>query len=275
MHHQSKANGVTVLCLWQRWSTSAPAACPRRSCSTCCVTPVSTRKCTLTPTTGWAPATTCTPVTTRWTTSSCCCRYVVVSQHARIPPSSSLSCTRCSSVGLTRFILSRQQQDQCGTQLHWPGAGRCLKAVCCCHVFRVEWRWRSGRSGSSLRMGPSRTTGCLLWHCHLQVRPRTAASTGTYTELKDLFPCCVVLVADDVLMWQCISLRCRRSVTLPGIPLTPQTPPARPAIVPTTQSELSRTCSSYGSVPLSPAHSFIGCLVRTSLKISFTQVATD
>lgn len=59
----------------QRWSTSAPDASPRRSCSTCSVTRASTRKCTLTPTTVWARVTTCTHGTTRWTISSCCCRY--------------------------------------------------------------------------------------------------------------------------------------------------------------------------------------------------------
>lgn len=63
--------------LWplQRWSTSAPDASLRRSCSTCSVTRASTRKCTLTPTTVWARVTTCTHGTTRWTISSCCCRY--------------------------------------------------------------------------------------------------------------------------------------------------------------------------------------------------------
>lgn len=59
----------------QRWSTSAPDASPRRCCSTCSVTRASTRKCTLTPTTVWARVTTCTHGTTRWTISSCCCRY--------------------------------------------------------------------------------------------------------------------------------------------------------------------------------------------------------
>lgn len=59
----------------QKWNTSALCACLRRSSFTFCVTPVSTRKCILTKTTAWAPATICTHGTTLWIISSCCYRF--------------------------------------------------------------------------------------------------------------------------------------------------------------------------------------------------------
>lgn len=47
---------------------------------------------------------------------------------------------------------------------------------------------------------------------------------------------------------QCTSLQCQASVTPPGIPLIQLRLQARPATVPTTLSELSPTCRSYGCV---------------------------
>lgn len=47
---------------------------------------------------------------------------------------------------------------------------------------------------------------------------------------------------------QCTSLQCQASVTLPGIPLIQLRLQARPATVPTTLSELSPTCRSFGCV---------------------------
>ena len=74
---QRESSPSCVSDLWplQRCHTSAPDVFLRRSCFTCSVTPVSTRKCTLTRPTVWARLTTCTHATTRWTTSSCCCRW--------------------------------------------------------------------------------------------------------------------------------------------------------------------------------------------------------
>lgn len=199
----------------QKWSTSAPAECLRRSCSTCCATPVSTRKCTLTPTTVWVPLTISTRATTRWTTSFCCCRCVCVRPVLMNDPIHQgelnilfpsqldplcwvsyrvlivlleLNCVNLVFFSSLFKTCKGFEKARYKTVLMSPSPKMKLilrliitNDICwtCSSRLsgcRAEWRWRLAKRAWSLRTELSLTMASRLWRCHLQVRIGTVGS---------------------------------------------------------------------------------------------------
>lgn len=80
-----------------------------------------------------------------------------------------------------------------------------------------------------------------------------------WSRLNCLYPLLSCWLVSVCLCLQCTSLQCLASVTLPGIPSIQLRRQARPATVPTTPSERSPTCRSYGCVG-------IKCVVTCSTK---------